>query len=330
MPIFQKPDEDKYLSISQEQEDLAFLISELDSSIEVMTGKELPRPADYEYLVAGRPNREYFEASDALHTLIIPFAGLPDTTRETLLEFDSLQVHNLHFNAPETAELAMALLLAAAKSMIPIDQQFRKNDWSLRYAKPSPSILLEGKTALILGYGSIGKRIANSCNALGMNVIALRSNSSPNDGSIMIEPMEKLEKFLPNADVLVIALPLTPATEGLLGRSQLDFLPEHSIIINIGRAKIIEEEALYNVLANSNRRAGLDVWYKYPANEEEMDNTAPSNFPFHELQNVVMSPHRGGHSQEMQKRRMQALAKFLNQAARGEPLPNAIDVNRGY
>jgi phosphoglycerate dehydrogenase-like enzyme len=76
--------------------------------------------------------------------------------------------------------------------------------------------------------------------------------------------------------------------------------------------------------------AGLDVWWKYPKDAAERKHTPPSAYPFHELDNVVMSPHRGGDSLETESQRMAYVAGLLNMAARGEPMPNRINIALGY
>ncbi len=78
--------------------------------------------------------------------------------------------------------------------------------------------------------------------------------------------------------------------------------------------------------------AGIDVWYRYPSTAESRANTPPSRFPFHELDNVVMSPHRGGayRLEELERGRMHELAITLNAIARGEPIPHRVDVRAGY
>jgi len=135
---------------------LNILRDELDPNIELTYGDHIPDPAKYHILVGGVPSREFVEASPNLKSLVIPWAGLSSSTRELMLEFPEISVHNLHHNAAPTAETALALLFAAAKFVIPYDNALRAHDWTLRY-KPNPSMLLQGKTALILGYGAIGQ-----------------------------------------------------------------------------------------------------------------------------------------------------------------------------
>ena len=93
----------------------------------------------------------------------------------------------------------------------------------------------------------------------------------------------------------------------------------------------MDEGALYRALKDGIIcAAGLDVWYNYPAEEDARTKTPPSSYPFQELDNVVMSPHRAGHSRETDRLRMEHLAELLNTAARGEDIPNKVDLDAGY
>jgi phosphoglycerate dehydrogenase-like enzyme len=308
---------------------VAYLRVHLDAEVHLTFGPGLPVLADYHILVAGRPQREHLTASANLRALIIPWAGLPDVTRELMLDFPHVAVHNLHHNAVPVAEMAVALMLAAAKLIIPMDRALRAHDWTTRY-QPNPFILLEGKTALILGYGAIGQQVARLCRALGMKVLAIRrhiSALSPDE----IYPLNALHGLLPQANVLIICLPHTPETMGLIGESELALLPPGAVLVNVGRGPIVDEAALYHALREGTlHSAGLDVWYNYPADETARSHTPPSAYPFHELDNVVMSPHRAGGSDESEMRRMTHLAVLLNAAARGDEMPNRVDLQAGY
>ena len=310
----------------------AHLYSNLHSDIHLTFGPDNPTPANYHILVAGRPKREHLSASPNLHTLVIPWSGLPDTTRELLLDFPHIAVHNLHYNAVPVAEMVVTLMLSAIKFVIPMDRTLRSHDWRPRY-QPNPSALLAGKTALILGYGAVGQRVARACRGLGMKVVAIRRNVSTSSQNTLgqIHPPSALNRLLPQANALLICLPHTPETDGLIGEKELALLPSDTVLVNVGRGPIVDEAALYAALRDGAlHAAGLDVWYNYPANEAARSHTPPSTFPFHQLENVVMSPHRAGHSRETQEQRMMHLAALLNTAAKGEPMPNQVDVQVGY
>lgn len=313
-------------------EALADLRSQLADNIHLTTGEDAADLARCDVLVGGRPSRDQLSASPNLRALIIPWAGLPPETRAVLAEFPGISVHNLHHNAAPVAELALGLLLAAAKSIVPYDQALRTGDWTPRYTDSREVMLLAGKTALILGYGAIGRRLAVALQALGMTVLATRRHPplTPDGDVAEIYPPEALADLLPRADALIVALPLTSETEGLLGAAELALLPAPGVLVNIGRAQIIDEQALYEALRHDRISAGLDVWYQYPAGEAERNHTAPANFPFGELPNVVLSPHRAGHAVETETLRMAHLAKLLNSAAASQAIPNRVDLQSGY
>jgi phosphoglycerate dehydrogenase-like enzyme len=304
----------------------------IDPHVSLSVGSQVEDPDEVHILIDGRPTRERMVAFSALEAVIIPFAGIPETTRELLVEFPQIRVHNLHHNATATAEYAIALLLAAAKFLLPIDRRFRNHDWTPRY-QPNPSSLLEGKRVLILGYGEIGRRVARICSGFGPEICAVRrSIEEPEmDGDVELYPVRSLHSLLQQANILMVCLPLTPETHGMIGVKELNVLPEDSIVVNVARGDIIEEKALFEALSSKRlASAGLDVWYQYPQREEDRSNTPPSKYPFHQLENVVMSPHRAGMWNESERVRMEHLARLLNCAARNEPMDHLVDIRRGY
>lgn len=309
------------------------LQSTLDPDIEFIIDTGIPSPAEYHVLVTGRPTQEQIQASPNLHTIVVPWAGIPEETFELLKDHLHLAVHNLHHNAVPTAETALALLFAAAKHTFPIERKFREHDWRPRYG-PNPARLLHGKTMLILGFGAIGQHIARVCQALGMTILATRRNpKAPTPKGVQAEvyPPDALHDLLPRADVLICTLPLTDQTRGLIGEKELALLPDKAILVNIGRGPVVDQKALYNALKDGKlHSAGIDVWYNYPQDDEARAHTSPADYPFHELDNIVMSPHRGGGAADVETLRMTHLANLLNAIARGGPVPNKVDLQAGY
>jgi phosphoglycerate dehydrogenase-like enzyme len=165
-----------------------------------------------------------------------------------------------------------------------------------------------------------------------MRIIGVRRNpDSLKDQFAEIYTLENLPILLPEVDVLLIALPLTPETENLIGEVELSLMPQGAVLVNIGRGPIVEQGALYQALKDGHLRgAGLDVWYNYPPDESARANTPPADYAFHELENIVMSPHRGGGSDGTEELRMIHLAKILNLTAAGESIPNRVDLTLGY
>ncbi len=298
------------------------------------------RPATFNILVDGRPREDDLTASPALRTVIIPFAGVPAATGELLRRCQHLNFHNLHHNAAPTAEMAMGLLLSAAKRIVPADRALRRGDWRPRYTDDDTP-LLEGKTAVILGYGAIGQRLARFCLAMGLRVEAVRRRATKTgrQGDVTVHPAAALDDALRRAEVLLLALPHTPETDGLLSGARLDLLPVGCVVVNVARGAIIHERALFERLRDGRLgAAGLDVWWRYPrvdsddpeAGEAARRLTPPSRFPFGGLPNVVLSPHRAGHGAMTETLRAQHLADLLNAAAAGRELWNRIDPDAGY
>lgn len=323
-----------------EPEALGHLRRLLDPLVQLSTGPRDGREADI--LVSGRPEAADLEPAPGI--LLIPYAGLPDRTRSLLLERPGIRAHNIHHNAASAAEMAIALLLASSKMLLPADQALRKGDWSLRL-QPGSYWMLDGRRALVIGYGAIGVRIARACAALGMRVSAVRLDprKPAPPGADEIHPVTALHGLLPLSDALMIAVPLTPGTRGLIGAAELGSLSPDAVLVNVARGEVVDEKALYTSLAEGRiRAAGLDVWYRYPVSEPWRppgEETAgkpapvpPSACPFHELDNVVMSPHRGGSLglADMEMRRMDAIASAANAAAAGGQVPHPLDPVAGY
>ncbi len=314
--------------ITHPPEDLELLLSRLDSSIEVSTGPDYPA-SGVEVIVSGRPGKDI---PPETQVIIVPWAGIPEKTLALVRDNPEIRLHNLHHNAPQVAELAAGLLFAAAKSIIPYDTGIRKGDWSMRY-QPSRATLLFGKTALILGFGAIGRHIAQILKGVGMRVIGMNRSGQSAHTHVADEllPVSALSETISCADALIIALPQTDETHNLIDSEMIAALPDGAYIVNVGRGPIIDEWALYEALKSGKLAgAGLDVWWKYPADEASRTHTNPSTAPLQELGNIVMSPHRAGSVIERTEGWLTALADLLNSFARGEEVPNQVDIQAGY
>lgn len=308
------------------------LLAQLEPALCITEGPQLIEPETIAILVGGFPSAEHLAACPNLRALIVPFAGVPAETQRIVHDFPAVTLHNLHYNYVPTAEMAIALLMAAAKLLVPIDRDLRRGDWTSRYVV-TDATMLDGKTALILGYGKIGQRIARACRGLGMEVIGVKRTppTSADPDGVEVYAIADLNALLPRTDALLMALPETPETTGLIGAAELALLRPGALLVNVGRGPTLDEEALYNALrSGALRAAGIDVWYQYPDTIEERTNKAPSRFPFHELDNVVLSPHRGGWLSEAEADRLDHLATLLNAAARGEAIPSQVNKSLGY
>jgi phosphoglycerate dehydrogenase-like enzyme len=191
---------------------------------------------------------------------------------------------------------------------------------------PAPPVWRElaGKTLGILGYGRIGQAVARRARAFEMEVCAIRRDvrRSAQDEWALLGGPEMLDEVLRRSDYLAIALPLTPGTRGLLGERELAVMRPTAILINVARGEIVDEDALYAALAARRiAAAALDVWYRYPSGPGP---ALPARRAFHELPNVLMTPHVSGWTDGMLEARAKLIAENIHRTARGEPPANLI------
>jgi len=309
-----------------------YLRDKLDPSLQLFTEED--SMDDFEILISGRPDEALLSRSSGIKVLIIPWAGLPESTAVLLKKHPAIHVHNIHHNASSASEMAIALMMAAARLLIPADRSLRNNDWTWRYNQDR-AVLIEGSRVLILGYGHVGSRVGAVCRTMGADVTGIqRKPSEPaSEEGVPLYSINRLHELLEKTDILIVALPLTPDTRGIIGDRELDLLHDRSIVVNIGRGQLIDEDSLYHHLRNNLiGGAGIDVWYEYPSGRETVSDTPPSSCPFGDLDNIVMSPHMGGafNLEELEMQRMIHLASSLNLYAAGEPVPNRIDLDLGY
>ena len=241
-------------------------------------------------------------------------------------------VCNSHINAAEVAEHAIALLFAVAKNIIPNDRELRKGDWKFAFGGPNPNIEIRNKICLIRGLGNIGSEIAKRLKGFDVTIhAATRSGNSKHAN--LAEKLVKIDDVKPlveDADFVILSLPHTDDSEGLVNKEFISWMKPNSILVNISRGPIVEEKALFDALhENKIRGAGLDVWWRYPKKWRGKGNP-PSDIPFQELDNLVASPHRAGYSENTEREYFQFAGENILRFIQGETPINIIDPNRGY
>ncbi|MFM8534943.1 MAG: D-2-hydroxyacid dehydrogenase [Acidimicrobiia bacterium] len=222
------------------------------------------------------------------------------------------------------AEHVMAVTLAFAKHLPFALEQQRTATWAQnQFMGDRLPWLLKGKTLGLIGVGTIGSEIAARANAFGMRVIAMRRRATT--GAPGIERMfgpGQLYPFLSQCDVLVIAAPLTPQTHSLLGEGPLAQLPKGAIVINVGRAKILDTDALMAALESGHLGgASLDVFPAEPLPPEHRRWKMP---------NVILTPHTSGFRQGHWDDVVELFAENLERFRRGEPLKFRVEPELGY
>lgn len=279
-------------------------------------------------LVCGNPSEQLLDGA-RLERVVVPWAGVGTKLRERALARPRLRVHNSHYNGQMVAQHAVALLLACANRIVAADRAMREGDWGRDDTAGHLGVQLSGKVALLLGFGAIGRALVAPLRGLGMEVRAYRRNPDAGDEVPNYGP-DRLHEALAEADAVIVSLPATPATEGLLGADELALLKPTAVLVNVGRGKVIVEEPLYRTLREGRiLGAGIDVWYRYPKDDPDAERVFPSAFPFQELENVVMSPHRGNDVLDWPEAAARDVALTLEALAAGEER-NLVDLESGY
>ena len=282
------------------------------------------RLGDIDVLVSMAFTREMAVAAPRLRLVQVPGAGLDRIDRGALAPGTALA--NAYGHDVGIAEYVIGAMLAVTRTFCRVDADLRRGRWdSVWSGAPVPLWPeLAGKTLGIIGYGRIGQAVARRALAFDMDVLAIRRDASRPDPHRLafLRGPAALDEVLGRADYLALTLALTPDTRGLIGAPQLARLRPTAVLVNVARGEVVDEDALYDAL---HRRviagAALDVWYRYPAGEAP---THPGHRPFHELPNVLMTPHVSGWTEGMMDARAGVIAENIHRTARGEAPVNHI------
>jgi phosphoglycerate dehydrogenase-like enzyme len=204
-----------------------------------------------------------------------------------------------------TAELAVALMLASLRGL----PDFVRAQGEQRWA-PSTRTSLADRTVLIVGYGSVGAAVDRRL--AGFEVEVLRVARTPRDG---VHGWADLPGLLARADVVVLCVPLTDQTRGLVGEDFLAAMPDGALLVNVARGPVVDTDALLAELSSGRLRAAVDVTDPEPL---------PAGHPLWEAPGLLLSPHVGGNSTAFLPRAYRLLADQLARFAAGEPLLNVV------
>ncbi len=184
---------------------------------------------------------------------------------------------------------------------------------------------LGDKTVGIVGYGEIGRAVAERAKPFGCKIVALRRKPVNSVGDPLIDRAyapSQIDEMLALCDFVVAAAPATPETRGMIGTAQIAALKSSAVVINIGRGPVIDEAALIAALESKKiRGAALDVFTVEPL---------PPGHAFYKMQNVLLSPHSADHTAGWRDRAVQCFLDNFGRFAKGEPLENVVDKHAGY
>lgn len=288
---------------------------------------------------SGEPLQAALDGADALLALEVPPEALPASIglkvflypgagliRQNPGDYPSgCAVVTVGEHGSAIAEYVMAAVLMHVTAVAEHAAQLRAGSWAGSGRTGGiPHEEACGKTLGIVGFGEIGQAVAVRARAFGMRVLAIRSRPPQAEGECpcrvdFLGGPADLPRLLAESDFLVIACPLTPHTRGMLGARQLAAMKPLAYLINVARAEIVDEAALFAALGEG-RLAGaaLDVWYRYPEHGEQILHG--SALPFHELPHVLVTPHMAAWTRPLINRRIARMVETLRQYEVGAPL----------
>lgn len=217
-------------------------------------------------------------------------------------------------------EVVLEMMLMFAKDAPACFRMKQSGEWK-RY-RPN---LLKGQTAGIIGLGVVGREVARLCRAFGMRVIGMRRSDRANEttGDVdKIYPREKVQELLAESDFVVLALPLTRETAGMISERELRCMKKSAYLINVARGAIVDEVAMIRALVEKEiAGAGLDVFVKEPL---------PSDSPYYGIPNVIFSPHISGEMPDYESCATDVFCQNMKRYLDGEPFLHEVDKDKGY
>jgi D-3-phosphoglycerate dehydrogenase len=218
-------------------------------------------------------------------------------------------------NALSVAEHTLFMMLTLAKRGVAYDRATRNGDWKLRDSFGATE--LAGKTLLLLGFGRIGREVARRAQAFGVTVLAY--DPYVRDAAMFaarVQPVSKLAEAFPQADFISVHLPMTPETRGIIGARELATMRKTAIVISTARGGLVDEVALADALRSGQiRAAGLDVF---------VDEPPAPNDPLLKLDNLLLSPHIAGLTEECAMRMAEVSARNALDGLDGKVDPQLV------
>jgi phosphoglycerate dehydrogenase-like enzyme len=282
------------------------------------------RDAEVIFTISLRP--EQFAAAHNLRWIQAPTAAVHQFLFPELINSDVLLTNATEVHGPVVAEHVVAMIFALAKKVPQAAVLQRQRVWGQETMWNEKPHLREiaGATLGLIGVGSIGRRVAKMASALGMRVIAVREHVEKGtpEGVETVFPTSDLNKLLGQSDYVVVAAPLIPATDGLIGAAQLAVMKPEACLINVGRGPQVDSVALAEALrAHKIGGAALDVFDHEPL---------PPDSPLWSLDNLLITPHTAGLTEKLWHRHYELFSDNLRRYLAHQPLQYVVDKQKGY
>ncbi len=312
-----------------------------DDNFETVTeDMYLPYASEADVIVGWRPSKELLLAASNMKLFINPGAGvqhITDLFLELREEGRDIPLANGHGNAYFTATGAVGLLLSFMNKIIIHHNWMVDGNWRFLDDK-AKTIPLRDRKIGFLGFGHVSQHVHLFLSNFRLEFHALRKDWSKynDDGPTQLVRYgpDELAEFLREIDILFISLPSTKDTIGLIGKAELALLGSNGILVQTGRGDIVDEKALFTALKDrSIAGAAIDVWYDYRPEEDEEGRKYPYNqleHPFHELDNIVMSPHRCASPFDDLERWNEVIENIKRVRDGSTDYLNIVDIEAGY
>ena len=244
-------------------------------------------------------------------------AGVDSLVSSPLLPPRVTLTNSRGMHAIAIADHAFALILGLARRLRGCFENQQQARWE-RYSGDE----LCGKTLGIVGFGGIGQEVGRRGRAFGMQVIGVRSRPEPSTLADQVVGPDEMLGVLARSDIVVLATPLTPSTQGLIDRDAIAKIKRGAYLINICRGEVVDQNALVTALESGHMAgAGLDAVTPEPL---------PTTSPLWSMPNVIITPHSAALTPGTTERLRRLLAANLKRFAAGEELVNVVDLRRGY
>ena len=292
--------------------------------------------SEVDVLIGWRPSKILLESGKNLKVFINPGAGV-NHLLDLFIELNrsrKVTLINGHGNSYFVAQHAVALLLTLTNKTIPHHIWMKEGKWRTG-DQDAASIPLRFREVGLLGYGAINKKVHQFLAGFDVKFHILRKNWNKQHDKLPTEAKKysiaELDAFLKDIDVLMIAVPHTSLTSELIKIRELTLLGPKGLIINVARGDIINQEDLYHALKNKTiLGAAIDVWYDYHPKVNKEGLKYPYEFPFHNLDNIVLSPHRG-YSPFSDLLRWNEVIENINRISQGRnDLINIVNLKEEY
>lgn len=285
----------------------------LVAGAEVLYGLPADTPEGLAWAVRNAPGLRFVQATSAGAGQQVQRAELTAAELERVAISSAAGVH-----AVPLAEWSLFGLLAFTKVLPRLRRDTAARDWP-HY----PTTELRGQTLLVVGVGAIGLEVARLASAFGMRVVGVKRQADEQLPHVdSLHPPEQLGELVSDAHAIVVTLPLTDETRGLIDRETIGRMRDGAIFVNVGRGQVVDEEALIDAL-RSGKLAGaaLDVTAVEPL---------PAESPLWELENVIISPHTAALSWHENERIAELFAENLRRYLRGDELLSRVRTSGFY